>query len=317
MGLAGVIAKSTLADANQIRSWRIYADLAQILIQEAKQLYADAPLPADFDGAVYALDSSVVELCLSVFPWAKYKTAKSAIKLHTRLDLRGDIPDFIYISDGKTNDMQALDSLPITPGTLTIMDRGYNDYRRLYRFDQRKSFFIVRAKKNLKFRRRRSNPVDKSSGLRSDHTGVFTGRLTAKKYPAPLRRVRYRDLAQKRTFVFLTNHFELPALSIAAFYQRRWRVELFFKWIKQHLRIKTFFGTDANAVKTQIWIAMCVYLLIAILRKTLHIERSMYEILQILGVTLFEKTPILQLLAEQENTKPEPREYTQLNLFDF
>ena len=317
LGFRTTIAKSTLADANRLRHWKIYADLAQILIQQAKALYADTPLPVDFDNTVYAFDSSVVDLCMNVFPWAKYKTTKSAIKLHTRLDIRGDIPDFIYISDGKMADMEALDHLPIAPGTLTIMDRAYNDYKRLYRFEQRKSFFIVRAKKNLQFKRRYSTPVDKSTGLRSDQTGVLTGPLTSKKYPALLRRVRYFDLAEKRRFVFLTNHFELPALAIANLYQRRWRVELFFKWIKQHLRVKTFFGTDANAVKTQIWIAMCVYLLVAIMRKTLRIDRSMYEILQVLDVTLFHKIPISRVFEEPEILKTEPREYIQLNLFDL
>lgn len=317
MGLRGKIAKSTLADANQKRDWRIYADLAQLLIAKAKRLYAGTPLPVDFDNTVYALDATVIDLCMALFPWAAYKSTKSAVKLHTRLDIRGDIPDFVYVSDGKMADMEALDHIPIAPGTLTIMDRGYIDYARLHRFEQGKSFFIVRAKKNLQFTRRKSHTVDKSTGLRCDQTGVLKGLKQAKHYPAPLRRVRYRDVENARTFVFLTNHFELPALSIAEIYRSRWRVELFFKWIKQHLRIKRFFGVDANAVKTQIWIALCVYLLVAILRKERKIERSMYEILQVFSVLILEKMPVEQAFREYKIPEIEPCLYEQLELFDF
>jgi hypothetical protein len=317
MGIRGPIAKSTLADANCKRNWRIYADTANILIQRAKRLYADTPLPVDLDATAYALDSTVIDLCMSMFPWAEYKSTKSAVKMHTLLNIRGDIPEFIYISDGKLADMQALDYIPITPGTFTIMDRGYVDFTRLHRFEHDKAFFIVRAKKNLKFRRRYSAEIDKTTGVICDQTIMLTSFYPARDYPDALRRIRYFDAKQKRRFVFLTNNFKLPALTIAELYRSRWRVELFFKWIKQHLRIKTFYGTDENAVKTQIWIAVSTYLLVAIMKKELGLEQSMYKILQILSVTVLHKMPVLQVFADLKCVENDMHPDNQLTLFDF
>ncbi len=317
MGFRSAAARSTLADANGKRNWRIYADMASIMIQRAKELYAATPLPVDLDATAYALDSTVIDLCMSMFPWAKYKSTKSAVKMHTLLNLRGDIPEFIYISDGKLADMEALDHIPIAPGTYTVMDRGYVDFARLYRFERNKAFFIVRAKSNLKFRRRYSAQTDKTTGILCDQTIMLTSFYTARDYPIALRRVRYFDTEQNRRFVFLTNNFELPALSIAELYRSRWRVELFFKWIKQHLRIKTFYGTDENAVKTQIWIAVTTYLLVAIMKKELYLKQSMYEILQILSVTVLQKTPILQVFSDYKHIKNKTVPSNQLTLFDF
>ena len=317
MGIQSTVAKSTLADANCKRNWRIYADIASIMIQRAKKLYAATPLPVDLDATAYALDSTIIDLCMSMFPWAAYKSTKSAVKMHTLLNIRGDIPEFIHISDGKLADMEALDYIPITPGTFTIMDRGYVDFARLHRFERNKAFFIVRAKKNLNFRRRYSAQVDKATGILCDQTILLTSFYPAQDYPDTLRRIRYFDAEQKRRFVFLTNNFELPALTIAELYRCRWRIELFFKWIKQHLRIKTFYGTDENAVKTQIWIAVTTYLLVAIMKKELKLKQSMYEILQILSITILHRMPILQAFSDYNYVKIDNRPGNQLTLFDF
>jgi hypothetical protein len=317
MGIRSTPAKSTLADANCKRNWRIYADIAGILIQQAKKLYAATPLPVDLDATAYALDSTIIDLCMSMFPWAAYKSTKSAVKMHTLLNLRGDIPEFIYISDGKLADMEALDYIPIAPGTFTIMDRGYIDFARLYRFELNKSFFIVRAKKNLNFRRRYSAQIDKATGVLYDQTIILTSFYPAQDYPAALRRIGYFDAEQNRRFVFLTNNFKLPALTIAELYHSRWRIELFFKWIKQHLRIKSFYGTDENAVKTQIWIAVATYLLVAIMKKELKLKQSMYEILQILSITILHRMPILQAFSDYNYMKTDNRPSNQLTLFDF
>lgn len=317
MGIRSTPAKSTLADANCKRNWRIYADIAGILIQQAKKLYAATPLAVDLDATAYALDSTIIDLCMSMFPWAAYKSTKSAVKMHTLLNLRGDIPEFIYISDGKLADMEALDYIPIAPGTFTIMDRGYIDFARLYRFELNKSFFIVRAKKNLNFRRRYSAQIDNATGVLYDQTIILTSFYPAQDYPAALRRIGYFDAEQNRRFVFLTNNFKLPALTIAELYHSRWRIELFFKWIKQHLRIKSFYGTDENAVKTQIWIAVATYLLVAIMKKELKLKQSMYEILQILSITILHRMPILQAFSDYNYVKIDNRPGNQLTLFDF
>jgi hypothetical protein len=317
MGIRSTPAKSTLADANCKRNWRIYADIAGILIQQAKKLYAATPLPVDLDATAYALDSTIIDLCMSMFPWAAYKSTKSAVKMHTLLNLRGDIPEFIYISDGKLADMEALDYIPIAPGTFTIMDRGYIDFARLYRFELNKSFFIVRAKKNLNFRRRYSAQIDNATGVLYDQTIILTSFYPAQDYPAAVRRIGYFDAEQNRRFVFLTNNFKLPALTIAELYHSRWRIELFFKWIKQHLRIKSFYGTEENAVKTQIWIAVATYLLVAIMKKELKLKQSMYEILQILSITILHRMPILQAFSDYNYVKIDNRPGNQLTLFDF
>lgn len=317
MGIRSTPARSTLADANLKRDWRIYADFAGILIQRAKRLYAATALPVDLDATAYALDSTIIDLCMSMFPWAKYKSTKSAVKMHTLLNIRGDIPEFIHISDGKLADMEALDYVPITPATFTIMDRGYVDFARLHRFERNKAFFIVRAKKNLKCRRRYSAQPDKTAGVLCDQTILLTTYSSARDYPDALRRIRYFDSEQNRRFVFLTNNFELPALTIAELYRSRWRVELFFKWIKQHLRIKTFYGTDENAVKTQIWIAVTTYLLVAIMKKELGLEQSMYEILQILSVTILHKMPVLQAFSDFKRIENNNRPANQLKLFEI
>jgi len=317
MGIRSTAAKSTLADANCKRSWRIYADMAAIMIQRAKQLYAATTLPVDLDATAYALDSTIIDLCMSMFPWAAYKSTKSAVKLHTLLNIRGDIPEFIHISDGKLADMEALDHIPIAPGTFTIMDRAYIDFARLHRFEHNKAFFIVRAKKNLRFRRRYSAPVDKDSGILCDQTIMLDGYYSTQHYPEPLRRIRYFDTEQQRRFVFLTNNFQLPALSVAELYRCRWRIELFFKWIKQHLRIKAFYGTDENAVKTQIWIAVTTYLLVAIMKKELRLEHSMYEILQILSLTILHRMPVLQAFSHLDFIATSNRPANQLTLFDI
>lgn len=317
MGIRSTPAKSTLADANCKRNWRIYADIAGILIQQAKKLYAATPLPVDLDATAYALDSTIIDLCMSMFPWAAYKSTKSAVKMHTLLNLRGDIPEFIYISDGKLADMEALDYIPIAPGTFTIMDRGYIDFARRYRFELNKSFFIVRAKKNLNFRRRYSAQIDNATGVLYDQTIILTSFYPAQDYPAALRRIGYFDAEQNRRFVFLTNNFKLPALTIAELYHSRWRIELFFKWIKQHLRIKSFYGTEENAVKTQIWIAVATYLLVAIMKKELKLKQSMYEILQILSITILHRMPILQAFSDYNYVKIDNRPGNQLTLFDF
>ena len=315
-GFRGKVSRSTLADANENRDWRIYADFAQALIRIARPLYAGQDLGLELDNTVYALDASTIDLCLSVFPWARFRRRKGAVKLHTLLDVRGSIPTFIHISDGKLHDVNVLDILLPEPGAFYIMDRGYVDFARLYTLHTAGSFFVIRAKSNLRFRRRYSHEADRSTGVLCDQTIVLTGTKTAAGYPQPLRRVRYRDPATGKTLVFLTNHVASDALTVADLYRYRWQVELFFKWIKQHLRIKSFFGTSANAVKTQIWIAVSVYVLVAIVKKRLHIEASLYTILQILSVTLFEKTPILQALSQPGYETQESADCNQLNLFD-
>ena len=317
MGFRGRIARSTIADANRKRDWRIYADFAQTLIGRARKLYLNEPFGVDLEGAAYALDSTTIDLCLSLFPWATFRRRKGAVKLHTLLDLRGNIPCFLRISHGKMHDVNILDELPIEPGAFYIMDKAYIDYARLYRLHQQAAFFLTRAKKNLDAKRRESRIVDKTTGLRSDQTIVLAGVKSSQSYPEALRRIHYYDIETGKRFVFLTNNFVLPALSIAQLYKCRWQIELFFKWIKQHLRIKAFYGTTPGAVRTQIWIAISVYVLIAIVKKELKIERSLSEILQILSVNPFEKTPVLQLLTNPTSSFPDTPFPKQLTLFDF
>ena len=316
MGFRGGISRNTLSNANKIRDWRIYADFAQALIKIARPLYAEEDLGLDLDNTIYALDSSTIDLCLSAFPWALFRSTKSAVKLHTLLDLRGNIPTFIHISDGKLHDVNVLDILLTEPGAFYIMDRGYLDFNRLFTLNQTGAFFVIRAKSNTKFKRRYSRLVDKSTGLICDQTIVLTGINSKKDYPLPLRRVKYHDSSINKTFNFLTNNFIIPALTVADLYRYRWRVELFFKWIKQHLRIKSFLGTSENAVKTQIWIAVSVYVLVAIIKKRLNIELDLYTILQILSLTLFEKTQLNQLLMKSDYKNEITSFDNQLNLFN-
>ena len=317
MGFRGHIARSTMADANHKRDWRIYADFAQTLIGRARKLYRNEPFGVDLEGTVYALDSTTIDLCLSLFPWATFRRRKGAVKLHTLLDLRGNIPCFLRVSHGKMHDVNILDELPIEPGAFYIMDKAYIDYARLYRLHQQAAFFLTRAKKNLDAKRRESRIIDKTTGLRSDQTIVLAGVKSSQSYPEALRRIHYYDVETGKRFVFLTNNFVLPALLIAQLYKCRWQIELFFKWIKQHLRIKAFYGTSPNAVRTQIWIAISVYVLIAIVKKELKIDRSLSEILQILSVNPFEKTPVLQLLTDSTNSFTDTPHPKQLLLFDF
>ena len=315
-GFRGNVSKSNLADANERRDWRIYRDVAQILIRKARDLYAGDDFGLQLDETVYALDASIIDLCLSVFPWAGFRRTKSAVKLHTLLDLRGNIPSFVAITEGRYHEVNILDVLLMEAGAIYIMDRGYLDFERLYNVDQAAAFFIVRSKANTRMRRLYSHAVDKSCGLRCDQVVVPSGFYTAKKYPGKLRRIKFYDQDQKRHLVFLTNHFKLPALLVAELYRYRWKVELFFKWIKQHLRIKAFYGTSENAVKTQIWIAICVYVLVAIIKKQLKIGLSLYTILQILSLTSFEKVSLLQLLTENKYGNQITTGHIQLNLFD-
>ena len=317
MGFRGKVARSTLADANENRDWRIFADFAQVLIGIARPLYAQDPIGVELDQSLYALDSTAIDLCLSLFPWAKFRKHKGAVKMHTLLDLHGNIPTFIGITDGKVHDVNILDEIFPEAGAFYVMDRGYVDFERLYIFTLSAAFFVVRTKSNVLLQRRYSHPVDKSTGVRSDHTVILTAIDSVKAYPDTLRRVSYLDFKTRKRFKFLTNNFTLPAITIAQIYKSRWQVELFFKWIKQHLRIKAFYGTSENAVKTQIWIAVSVYVLVAIIRKRLRLEVSLYQILQILSVTLFEKTPILQAL-QAPNSQDDPLvNVNQLILFDF
>ena len=315
-GFRGKISRSTLADANECRDWKIYADLAQILIQRARTLYALDGFGVDLKQAAYAFDSTTIDLCLSLFPWAKFRKHKAAVKLHTLIDLRGSIPCFIHITDGKVHDVNALDQLLLEAGAFYMMDRGYIDFARLFTFVQRLAFFVTRAKSNLNYVRVDYRSVDKATGLRSDQTIRLRGSKASKDYPDVLRRISYHDVETKKNLVFLTNNFTLPALTIHQLYKCRWRVELFFKWIKQYLRIKAFYGTSENAVKTQIWIAISVYVLVAILKKELRIDRSLGEILQILSVTLFEKEPVYQLLTQFETQNENVNPAKQLTLFD-
>jgi hypothetical protein len=316
MGIRGGVSRNTLANANQVRDWRIYADFAQHLIKIARGLYVNDGFGVDLDNTVYALDSSTIDLCLSLFPWAPFRRTKAAVKMHTLLDLRGNIPTFIHISDGKLHDVNALDLLEFEPGAFYIMDRGYVDFTRLYRFTLASAFFVTRAKSNTKLRRLYSQAVDQSTGLRCDQTVVLTGVKTPLYYPEKLRRIKYYDGTTDQTFVFLTNNFTLPALTIAELYRCRWQVELFFKWIKQHLRIKAFFGTSENAVKSQIWIAVSTYVLVAILKKRLNIDNSLYTLLQVLSLTLFERASINQLLMDSDYNSADSLERSQLTLFD-
>ena len=316
MGIKSRISRSTLADANESRDWRIYADFAQSLIGIARRLYAAEPFGIDLNDTVYALDASTIDLCLSVFPWAPFRSTKAAVKLHTLLDLRGNIPSFIHISDGKLHDVNVLDLLLPEPGAFYIMDRGYIDFDRLYQLHEAKSFFVTRAKSNLKAQRRYSHPVDRTTGLICDQTIVLTGFYSKQDFDTPLRRVRFKDPATGKRLVFLTNNFTLPALTITELYRCRWQVELFFKWIKQHLRIKVFYGTTENAVKTQIWIAVSVYVLVAIIKKRLRLSASLYEILQILSLTMFERIPLDQLLSKIATEEIYSASPNQLSLFN-
>jgi hypothetical protein len=316
-GIRGRVSRSTIADANEHRDWRMYADLAQVLVGIARPLYLDDAFGVALKHTAYAFGSTTIDLCLTLFPWAQFRRRKSAVKLHTLIDLRGSIPCFIRVSTGKMHDVRLLDELPIEPGAFYVMDRGYIDFARLYRFDQHKAFFITRAKRNMDFTRQSSTPVDKATGLRSDQIIRLRGPKTSRDYPQPLRRISFYDDEHRRRFVFVTNHLTLPALTIAQLYPARWRVELFFKWIKQNLRIKVFYGHSPNAVKTQIWIAVSVCLLAAILRKQLNIDRSLTEILQILSVTLFETTPVFTVLATMPMTQRHTDDRNQLSLFDF
>ena len=317
IGIRGKISRSTLADANEERDWRIYAEFAQILIHEAKKLYINEPFGVDIDETVYAFDSTTIDLCLSLFPWAKFRKQKGAIKMHTLLNLRGSIPEFIRITDGKVHDVNILDELIPEPGSFYVMDRAYIDFERLYLLTNCCAFFVVRAKSNLDFRRISSQKVDKSTGVLCDQLIVLTVIKTSKKYPEKLRRIKFFDSKTNKTFVFLTNNFSLYALTIAELFHCRWQIELFFKWIKQHLRIKVFYGTSENAVKSQIWIAVSTYLLVAIVKKMLNIELSLYTILQILSVTIVEKMPVLQVVTGNDYIIPKYVDPNQLNLFDF
>jgi len=317
VGIRGRVSRTTLADANENRDWRIYADFAQVLIAEARGLYADEDFGVELDNTVYALDASTIDLCLSLFPWAKFCRTKGAVKLHTLLNLRGNIPEFIHISDGKLHDVNVLDIMIPEAGSIYVMDRGYVDFKRLYALHQATAFFVTRAKSNFQCKRRYSRPVDKTTGLRCDQTIMLTGVNSKKDYPETMRRIVYRDAKTGKRYVFLANNFVLPALTIAQLYKARWQIELFFKWIKQHLRIKAFYGTSENAVKTQIWIAVCVYVLVAIVKKRLSLDHSLYTILQILSVGLFEKTPVLQAFCEHNPTNEIGNTCNQLELFNF
>ena len=316
MGITSRVSRNTLANANQTRDWRLYADFAQRLIHTARRLHIDPDPGLDVAHTVYALDSSTIDLCLTLFPWAHFRKTKSAIKLHTLLDLRAHIPTFIHISNGKLHDVNVLDLLLPEAGAFYIMDRGYLDFARLYRLHQARGFFLLRAKSNTRFRRLYSHPVDRSSGVICDQTILLTGVHSASHYPEKLRRIKYHDAQQDRTLVFLTNQLTLPPLTLAQLYRSRWRIELFFRWIKQHLRIKAFYGTSENAVKSQIWIAVSVYVLIAIIKKRLHLEPNLYTILQILSVTVFEKTPLDQLLRKESSIPYNQQHRKQLLLFD-
>ena len=316
MGIKSRVSRSTLADSNEVRDWRIYAEFAQSLIGIARRLYAEEPFGVDLKNTVYALDASTIDLCLSVFHWAPFRSTKAVIKLHTLLDLRGNIPTFLHISDGKLHDVNVLDLLLPEPGAFYLMDRGYIDFERLHRLHEAGSFFVTRAKSNLKAQRRYSHPVDRSTGLICDQTIVLTGFYSRQDFDTPLRRIKFKDPESGKRLVFLTNNFALPASTIAELYRCRWQVELFFKWIKQHLRIKVFFGTSENAVKTQIWIAVSVYVLVAIVKKRLKLTASLYEMLQILSLTMFERIPLDQLLNKIGTEDVQLFSDNQMNLFD-
>jgi len=316
-GLSGPVRRSSLADANERRDWRIYADFARTLIDIARPLYANTELGFDLEATAYALDSTTIDLCLSMFPWAKFRRAKGAIKLHTVIETHSSIPVFIHITHGKVHDVNVLDILNLEPGSILIMDRGYVDFARLYTLHQALTFFVIRPKNNLQFRRRYSHPVDRSTGVRSDQIGVLTGPLTARLYPIPLRRVSYYSEETDKRFVFLTNNFSVTAHTVANLYRSRWQIELFFKWIKQHLRIKRFYGTSSNSVNSQIWIGVSIYVLIAIIKQRLGLNQSLYTILQILSISLFEKKPILRLFEDYDNNFQTTDSSNQLNLWQI
>jgi len=316
-GIKAKVSRNTLAKANELRNWKIYRDIAMVLIDQARKLYVRQPLARNLKRAVYALDSTVIDLCLTLFPWAQHRRHKSAVKVHTQLDLRANIPTFVRITGGQVHDIHFLDHVIFEAGAFYIMDKGYIDFQRLYHIHQQQSFFVIRAKNNLAFSRLASMPVNKHFGLRSDQTIRLTGPKSSVYYPEPLRRIHYVDIELQKRFFFLTNNFTMSPATIARLYQLRWQIELFFKWIKQHLRIKSFYGTTPNAVKTQVWIAISVYVLVAILRKELDIKASMYEILQVLSVTLFEKTELKTLFSEHLNNSLEDDLHKQLLLFDF
>ena len=317
MGIRGQVSRSTLAYANEHRDWRIFGDFAQGLIRTARELYGDEPLGIEFADTVYAFDSTTIDLCLTLFPWAQFRRHKSAVKLHTLLDVRARIPANVYVTGGQVHDVNVLDQLLLEPGAFYLLDRGYVDFARLYTLTQACAFFVTRARGNAQFYRRCSHPVDKSTGVRSDQTILLTGPKTSRLYPNPLRRIHYFDAEKDLRLIFLTNNFPLPALIIAQLYRARWRVELFFRWIKQHLRIKAFYGTSENAVKTQIWVAVSIYVLVAILKKRLALDLSLYMILQILSTSLFEKAPILQGLFDINHPPTEADPCIQLQMFDL
>ena len=316
MGIRSKVSRNTLSNANMVRDWRIFADFGQELIAEARTLYANEDFGVDLDETIYALDSTTIDLCLSLFPWAHFRKHKGAVKMHTLLDVRGSIPTLVNITHGKVHDVNILDTLPLEAGSIYVMDRGYLDFARLYTIHLAGAFFVTRAKHNTQLRRLYSHPVEKSTGVQCDQTVIPRVLQSKKDYPGQLRRIRYFDAEQNRSLVFLSNHFTLPALTISDTYRCRWQVELFFKWIKQHLRIKNFYGNSENAVKTQIWIAISIYVLVAIVKKRLKLENSLYTILQILSVTLFEKTPILQALSREEDKEQIEESCIQLNLFN-
>ena len=316
LGIRGRVSRSTLADANETRDAHVYEDFALALIKIARKLYAGDSFAVDIDNTVYALDTTTIDLCLSLFPWARFRKNKAAVRLHTLLDIRGNIPSFILISDGKLHDIHVLDHLIYEPGSFYVMDRGFIDFSRLYHLHNAQAFFVIRAKNNLQYRRLYSQPIDKETGLRCDQTIVMTGTNMQNSYPVPLRRVKFYDAEQGRLFVFLTNNLDLPAITITQLYKSRWQVELFFKLIKQHLRIKAFFGTSENAVRTQIWIAISVYVLVAIVKKRLHIDASLYTMLQALSLALFEKSTINQIVENIADEPCESANVNHLNLFD-
>jgi len=317
IGFRGAVSRSTLADANERRDWRIFQDFGQILIGMAQQLYRDEPLAIELKQPLFAFDSTTIDLCLSLFPWAEFRTTKAAVKMHTLIDLRGIIPTFVAVTTGKVHDVKMLDEMPVTEEAIYTMDRGYVDFARLYAIHQRGAFFVVRAKDNLRYQRLYSLPKDKEAGVRADQVIALVTQKSKKGYPERLRRVSYVDKERNKRLVFLTNHFEIGAATVADIYKQRWQVELFFKWIKQHLRIKGFYGTSVNAVKSQIWVALCIYLLVAIAKRQLGIKCTLYTFLQILEVNLFEKKPISSLVAEALKQISDTQEYNQLNLFNY
>ena len=317
MGFRGKVSRSTLADANEVHDWRIFADFAQVLIGIARPLHAAEPMGVELDSSLYALDSTTIDLCLKLFPWAKFRRQKGAVKMHTLIDLHGNIPTFIHVTDGKVHDVNVLDQIMPEAGAFYVMDRGYVDFERLYRFSLASAFFVIRTKTNVLLKRRYSHPVDESTGVRSDQTVVLASYESASAYPDALRKVNYLDVETEKRLVFLTNNFSLPAITVAQIYKQRWQVELFFRWIKQHLRIKAFYGTSENAVKTQIWIAVSVYVLVAIVRKRLEQEVTLYQILQVLSLTLFEKTHILRALQSIDSGTDLLDPCNQLTLFNL